>query len=77
VRKIFLFNYCVSLFFYLVCFLIFCFLVVKSFSVIIFLSYAFLSIIVSFISLLRTQYTKIIIVGVIFFFTLFLGVIYA
>ncbi|ETS29747.1 hypothetical protein BB987_02375 [Photorhabdus temperata] len=77
VHKILFFNYCVSLFFYFICFFIFCFLVIKSFSVIIFLSYIFLSIIVSFISLLRTQYTKIIIVGVIFFFAFFLGVIYA
>ncbi|OWO79833.1 hypothetical protein B5C26_20230 [Photorhabdus luminescens] len=77
VRKILFFNYCICLFLYLLCFFIFCFLVVKSFPVIIFLSYVFLSIIVSFISLLRTQYTKIIIISVIFFFTLFLGVIYA
>ncbi len=76
-RKILLYNYLVSLFLFSVLSSSFCFFVVKSFPIIMFISYVFLSVILSFISLLRTQYTKLIILCIIVSFTYFFGVIYA
>lgn len=76
-RKILFYNYCISLFLFSFLTFAFCFLVIKSFPVIMFISYVFLLVFLSFISLLRTQYTKLIILCVIFFFTYFFGVIYA
>ncbi|RKS57755.1 hypothetical protein BDD30_2568 [Photorhabdus asymbiotica] len=76
-QKILFYNYCISLFIFSILIFSFCFFVVKSFPVIMFISYVFLSVILSFISLLRTQYTKFIILCVIFSFTYFFGVVYA
>lgn len=76
-QKFLFYNYLVSLFLFYILISAFCFFVVKSFSVIMFISYIFLSVILSFISLLRTQYTKLIILCVIVSFTCFFGVIYA
>ncbi|UJD74368.1 hypothetical protein CE143_04855 [Photorhabdus luminescens] len=76
-QKFLFYNYLVSFFLFSILISAFCFFVVKSFPVIMFISYIFLSVIFSFISLLRNQYMKLIILCVIVSFTCFFGVIYA